>query len=202
VGPPLTETSGPRTATIYAVGRGWHTDVGLTAGRITGRLEPIRQLFPGATGFTFGFGARAWLLAARRGLDEIVQALLPAPGAILVTALRAPPVEAFGADHVVRLAVTEAGVDRLVGFLTASFELDQNGAPRLLAAGPYMGSAFYAASQTYDGIHTCNTWTAEALRAAGVPVSAEGVLFASQVMERARAASASQSPSAIGAALK
>ena len=187
---PLASPDEPRTETIYVIGRGWHTDIGVAATRVTDELEPLRRLFPGTTIFTFGFGARAWLLDTRKGLDDVVQALLPAPGAILVTALRASPTEAFGADHVVKLAVTQAGFDRLLRFLAASFQLDRNGAPRLLTAGPYMGSAFYAAAPIYDAVHTCNTWTAQAIRAAGVPVSADGVVFASQVMARAREAAA------------
>lgn len=200
--PPPVRLSEPQTETIYVIGRGWHTDIGVAAARVPGELESLRQLFPGTTTCTFGFGARAWLLDTRKGLDDVVQALLPAPGAILVTALRTSPTEAFGADHVVTLAVTEAGFDRLLRFLAASFQLDRNGAPRLLTSGPYMGSAFYAASPTYDAVHTCNTWTAEALHTAGVPVSTAGVLFASQVMAQARAAAATPNAPVVGAALK
>jgi uncharacterized protein (TIGR02117 family) len=202
VQPPPVLPNEPRTETIYVIGRGCHTDIGVAAARVTGELEPLRRLFPGTTTFTFGFGARAWLLDTRKGLDDVVQALLPAPGAILVTALRTSPVEAFGADHVVTLAVTPAGLDRLLRFLAASFQLDRNGAPRLLTSGPYMGSAFYAASPTYDAVHTCNTWTAEAIRAAGVPVTTSGVLFASQIMAQARAVAAIQNAPVVGAALK
>jgi hypothetical protein len=43
---------------------------------------------------------------------------------------------------------------------------------------------FYAATGTYDLSHTCNTWTAEALRAAGAPVSAAGVVFAGQLLDQ------------------
>src|SRR5271165_1584522 len=32
--------------------------------------------------------------------------------------------------------------------------------------------------------HTCNTWTAEALRAVGLPVNAAGVVFAGQVLDQ------------------
>jgi hypothetical protein len=46
---------------------------------------------------------------------------------------------------------------------------------------------FYAARDTYDALHTCNTWTAETLRAGGLPVPSAGVLFVGQVLGPARA---------------
>ena len=36
----------------------------------------------------------------------------------------------------------------------------------------------------FTGLHICNTWTAEALRVAGLPVSATGVVFAAQVLDQ------------------
>jgi hypothetical protein len=58
----------------------------------------------------------------------------------------------------------------------------------VLGDGPYPGSLFYASGDTYALTHTCNTWTAEALQIGGTEVRAAGVLFAGQVMDRARAA--------------
>ena len=61
-------------------------------------------------------------------------------------------------------------------------ELSAAGEPRLLADGPYEGSVYYAARDTYYGLYTCNTWTADMLRAGDLPIPAAGVLFAGQVM--------------------
>ncbi len=60
-----------------------------------------------------------------------------------------------------------------------------------LADGPYLGSAFYASNETYDGFHTCNTWTALLLRQAGFPMNPH-VLFADQVMRQVHAMAARQ----------
>ena len=43
-----------------------------------------------------------------------------------------------------------------------------------------------AATGSYDLSHTCNTWTAEALHAAGVPMTAAGVVFAGQLLDQLR----------------
>jgi hypothetical protein len=116
-------------------------------------------------------------------------ALLPGPGAVLLTGLSATPAEAFGAGNVQPLRVSRAGFARLQAFLWRSL-VPEGEAARPLAEGPYPGSRFYASGVTYAGFYTCNTWTAEALAQAGLPVSPAGVVFAGQVMAQARKAAA------------
>lgn len=181
--PSLAEDA-PRTGVVHLVARGWHTDVDLPADRLPAALLPLALDFPGAAHFLFGFGERAyWTRPDPTSMDAFA-ALVPGPGVILVTALRVPPGAAFAATDVVPLPVAESGLDRLAAHLAA--ELREGGEVRPLADGPYPGSRFYATSRRYSAAYTCNTWTADALQVAGTGVSASGVLFAWQLMERAR----------------
>ncbi len=102
-----------------------------------------------------------------------------------MTALRTPPAAAFGAANVVTLRVTPAAAAGMRRFLWRSLKRDGAGAPILLRAGPYPGSVFWAASGTYDAFSTCNTWTADGLRAAGIPLGGP-IVFAGQVMSQLR----------------
>jgi uncharacterized protein (TIGR02117 family) len=180
------------TAVVYVIGRGWHTDIGLPAREITGPLAKLEQGFPGVQYLVLGFGDRHYLLTRDKTFGDMLLALLPGRGAMLVTALRAPPQAAFGTAHVVALHITQIGLERLTAFLWASVETGPDGNPVPLGDGPYPGSTYYASAATYDVAYTCNTWTADALRAAGLPVRADGVLFAGQVMDRARQSAAMQ----------
>ena len=153
-----------------------------------GPLATIRDRFPGVRTVTFGFGDRQYLADRQPGFVDMLIAAFPGPGALLVTGLRTPPAEAFGAANVVAVALSAAGLHRVADFLWDAFETDESGHPRSLGDGPYPGSLFYALSDTYALTHTCNTWTAEALQVGGTQVRAAGVLLATQVMERARAA--------------
>lgn len=191
VSPATLPETGPTVATAYVIDRGWHTDVGLAARDVGEAFPTIEQAFPGARYFVFGFGERTFLLSHHRSILTMIGALLPSAGAILVTALRAPPSDAFGGAHVVALPLTGAETDRLVAFLSRSLERAGDGQPVRIAAGPYPGSVFYAATGTYDAAHTCNSWTVEALAYAGLPLDASGVVFAGQAMSRVMALSAS-----------
>ena len=133
-----------------------------------------------------GFGQRAYLLHREHDLADMLAALAPGPGALLVTALRDTPQTAFPADDVVVLQVSARGLARLTDFIAGSFERPPDGALHPIADGPYPGSLFYASTRTYSAGYTCNTWTAEALQTAGLPVHVAGVVFADEVADQAR----------------
>jgi uncharacterized protein (TIGR02117 family) len=170
-------------ATIYVVGRGWHTDIGLPVDEVTGPLASLERDFPGVRFMVFGFGERAYYMERKEGSGEMLAALLPSKSAILMTALNAPPTEAFEDHEVVALHLPRDAVARIAARLWDGLEKHADGLPVRLADGPYVGSMFYASTETYDGFHTCNTWTALVLRDAGLPMNTH-VLFASQVMQQ------------------
>jgi uncharacterized protein (TIGR02117 family) len=184
---PLTPPAGPPAeAVVYIIGRGWHTDIGLPTGEISGPLEALERPFPGLRVLTIGFGDRRFLLTRDRSPLSMLAALLPGRAALLTTALRTEPEAAFGAANVVRLHVTIPDLVRLRERLWREFEHTADRRPVFLADGPYPGSLFYAASATYSALYTCNTWTADMARSGGLPLPATGVLFAEQVMGAAR----------------
>jgi hypothetical protein len=190
---PVERFAGPAEQTVYVIGRGWHTEIGLSVAALAPPLSALAARFPGARALTFGFGDRAFVLARHRGIGDALGALLPSPGLILITALNTSPPQAFGAAHVVALPVTRAGLAAIGAYIWDSLATENGGLPASYAAGPYSGSVFYASSVTYDAFDTCNTWVAAALRAGGLPFSPAGTLFASQVMQQARAAEPAKS---------
>ncbi len=177
---------------VYVIERGWHTDIGLPAEEITGPLARLEAPFPGVRFLTFGFGERQFVVDRQTGFGAMLSALLPSRSALLATALRTIPEAAFGADNVVALRIPPAGMARIQAVIWQELDRSSDGEPLLLANGPYPGSVFYAADDTYDGLFTCNTWTAATLRAGGLPIPMLGVLFSGQVMGMARWISAHQ----------
>ena len=101
---------------------------------------------------------------------------------MLVIPLEISPEAFFGASNVFVLPTPLDGTQRLSKFLYQTIE--ETGTFHRIAAGPYPQSVFYASIGTYNLGHTCNTWTAEALHAAGFPVSPAGVVFAGQVLDQ------------------
>lgn len=168
----------------YLVTRGWHVEIGLPSRLIEGPLAAFRDVFPGAKSVVFGYGKRTFFTAKADTVSEYVLGPVPGPAAIQVTGLNVPPSAAYEPEAVTVMPLPPGGARALSDFLWNDFEPDAAGGPRLIAPGNYPGSQFYAARSKYSLAHTCNTWAADALHAAGLPVDGEGVVFSGQVEAR------------------
>ncbi|MGO4329747.1 DUF2459 domain-containing protein [Cupriavidus sp. 2TAF22] len=187
---PAGKPPGPAVTAIAVVARGWHTDICLRSEDAGEWVGALARGFDGARFLCFGFGDRRYVITHDHSWTAMFSAMFPGPGALLMTVLRDTPAAAFGAGDVVSLGVDEAGLRGLRGYLRDAVEKDGAGLPVRLGQGPYPGSLFFGATGSYDGLYTCNTWTADALRSAGLPVG--GALFAGGIMRQARAAAAAQ----------
>ena len=188
---PLHDPAAPVATTVAIAERGWHTDVCLREKDADAWVAKLARGFAGATYLCLGFGEREYVVARDHSLLTMISALLPSPGAILLTAIRGTPAAAFGADNVVTVGVSRDGLAGLQTFFRHAIETDGTGRPRRLADGPYPGSVYFGATPSYDGFYTCNTWTADALRSAELPVRG-GILFSGELMRAGRRIAAAQ----------
>lgn len=173
------------TSTIYVVRRGWHIDVGLPVDALSAPLNAVIPGLPGARKLFFGFADKHYLLAAHRNGPVLLAALWPGPGIMLVTGLSGSAEQGFGQKHVIALQIGPDENRALQAFIWKSL-LTQHGAIQVYRPGPYEGSVYFLAAPKYSALHTCNTWAAQALRAAGFRVHSAGVIFAGQLWMQAR----------------
>ena len=161
---------------IYVLRGGWHTELALPLQLIDSLLSGLKSDFPGARYLVFGWGARDYYMAQNPGIAEATRALSPGPAVMLVMALPSAP-----SENAFVVFVSRQGVARLSRWLWNELAKAPGEEPQRVAAGPHPQSVFYAGTGSYDASHTCNTWTAEALRVARLPVNAAGIVFADQV---------------------
>jgi hypothetical protein len=173
------------SAIIYVVRRGWHIDVGVAAADLMPPLSSLRATFPSARYLIFGFGDRHYLLSRGKSFPSTLVALWPGAALVLVTGLTAPPASAFGGNNIIELSVTAAQMRALQAFLWRTLVTD-NDVSRPYAQGPYAGSLYFAATARYSALHTCNTWVAEGLQAAQLPIRSRGVVFAGSLWRQVR----------------
>jgi uncharacterized protein (TIGR02117 family) len=171
-----------RSEVIYVIAGGWHTELGLPIQIINGPLAALKPGFPNARYLIFGWGAQDFYMARNPGIGDLLRATVPGPAVMLVIPLQVSPEAFAGSTNTFVIHISRDGVERLSQFLWDDLAKEQEKIPRRISSGPYPQSDFYASTRTYDLGHTCNTWTAEALRVAGLPVSAGGVVFAAQVL--------------------
>ena len=171
---------------IYLIAAGWHTEIALAVHAMHDPLRAVTPDFPGAQYLSFGWGERNYYMARAPTVGDAMSALFPGPAVLLGTPLYRPPRDSKANARVFELSLSTAGLDRLSNYLWAAFEKSGERSPRRLADGPEPGSVFYAATGTYSATYTCNTWTADGLRAGGIPVTPAGVVFVSELTDQLR----------------
>jgi len=191
--PPYTGTA-PKAQTLYVIAGGWHTEIAIPVRTLSGPLTDLKEVKSSTANVAFGWGQRDYYMAATPDFGDLLKAAVSGPAVMLVIPLDGPPADTFGPSNVFAVPVSSEGLARLAEYLWADLQKDPTGVPRPIAAGPYVGSAFYASTSTYEVLHNCNTWTAEALHLAGIAVSADGVIFAGQVLDQVRKLPAGDEP--------
>jgi hypothetical protein len=177
---------------IYVVRRGWHIDVGYAKQDLREPLRSIAKNFPDANFVFFGFGDMHYLANVNNQHGAaLLAALWPGRGLILVTTVQPAPQEAFGSMDVIALPSTEQQLQLSQDYIWHSLINEERGATAeqgidVYRPGPYEGGYYFLAVPKYSAVHTCNTWAAQTLHAAGFPVHAQGVLFARQLWSQAR----------------
>lgn len=177
--------SGAQDSTLFVARRGWHIDIGLAVENLSPPLTSVASNQPGARYVFFGFADKHYLLATKRNAPVLLGALWPGASIILLTSLENSPQQAFGEKQVVALQLDAERLAALQAFIWKSLRT-QDGSVASYGPGPYEGSAYYLAVPKYSAFHTCNTWGAEALKAAGFRVHTRGVLLAGQLWVQVR----------------
>jgi Protein of unknown function (DUF2459) len=177
--------AGSDSSTIYLARRGWHIDIGVGAADLSPPLAQAAADLPGARFVFFGFADKHYLLAKNHSGPVLFSALFPGASILLTTGLTNSPAEGFGAAHVITLIVTQDQMRELQAFIWRSMRT-QDDVLKVYRDGPYEGSVYFLGKPKYSALHTCNTWGAEALRAAGFQVHTAGVIFAGQLWVQAR----------------
>lgn len=170
--------------TVYAVNIGWHVGLAFAAGDLDGAVFPEAADFPDARWIEIGWGDAGFYRDPDPDLGTILEAaLLPTPAVLHLVAMPVHPSRYLPSADVMAVPLDEAQFGRLVEYVSGS--LDRGARPRAEAVGPglYPVSRFYPALGSFSLAHTCNTWVAEGLAKAGLPIDSHvidaGALMAS-----------------------
>lgn len=184
--PQATDTA-PHDASVYVIRHGWHTGVAVRRADVATGRWPESGHFARAAYIEVGWGDRDFYRAPGFNAWYGVKALFwPTPSVLHVAGLRRSPAHEFGADDMVELSVTRAGLEGLIAYISASFERPGQQAATPLGPGLYGDGAFYASRETFHLFRTCNVWIARALQAAGVPIEPATSIAAASLMAQAR----------------
>jgi hypothetical protein len=120
-----------------------------------------------------GWGDAEFFQAAEPGLVLAADAMAtPGPSVIHIATFDPDVAARFRGQEILRLPVSREGLAALHRFVAATFVTGEGGLPVTSSPGDYgAGSRFVEARGLYSFPRTCNVWTAEALTAAGLPLT-------------------------------
>lgn len=181
--PPPPDDTGPRRNPLTIVNHGWHTGLIVPAAALEALLPDLAARFDRPVYYEIGWGDQGFYQADEIGTSLALRALFWSGGTVVhVVALTGTPGAYFPHSETVQTCLTDQGLRSLLAFLAHSFVRDPTRQLLPLSRGIYGDSQFYEGSGRYSALNTCNTWTAQALRSAGLDISPAWKLTASSVM--------------------
>jgi len=171
--------------TIYFIYRGWHTSILLDATWLAAQSPQLAADLKGQKYARIGWGDGDYFTGKSKSTMTAAKALVASGySAIQLLTYEYEPFTEIPKDTRVPLAITDEGMQKLIAYLAGSIAMDGQGKPvRLLAYGDAMGT-FFQSKDHYSVFSNCNTWSGNALRAAGLPIANR--LTAQGVFEQAR----------------
>lgn len=183
----------PAGIPVFVVSNGFHTDVVL----------PLREQRTGTNWLTWlenptwarqfstyqyvamGWGSSGFYMASYGGhlpgVGTVLRALVPGPTLMHVDFYQAAPRPGLRA---VALRVSEAQYQQLVSYVQASFERDSTGRLMPIAQAGYTPEDFFLqANGKYHALRTCNDWTNQGLKQAGIRAAWKAPLAGSVIYQ-------------------
>ncbi len=172
--------------TVYVTGHGWHTGLVLRTDDVPAGVLPEVLDFQGSDFIEFGWGDEGFYRAKKISPGLVAKAaLVPTPSVLHLASFDGRVEDFFSASDLVELSLDDAQFERLCEFLSATFDRADE-TPANLGEGLYGRSRFYRANGSYYFPKTCNVWTAQALKAAGLPARPAASMTAESVLKQAR----------------
>ncbi|RYY04000.1 MAG: DUF2459 domain-containing protein [Gammaproteobacteria bacterium] len=178
--------------TIYFIYRGWHTSVLVEAKILATQIPKLAPDLKNQKYARVGWGDGDYFTGKNKSVSAAAKALVASGySAVQLLPYDYEPFTEIPTETIVPLAVTDQGLHQLLVYLGNSIAVDDQGELiRLPAFGDAMGS-FFRSKSSYGIFSNCNTWSGNALRAAGLPVANR--LTAQGVFDQARFISKIQS---------
>jgi uncharacterized protein (TIGR02117 family) len=178
---------GKNDRTVFVVHDAWHSAVVIKKADIPATVLPEIRDFPAAEYLEFSWGDRDYFPAPDGGLGLALKAAFWSSGSILhVVGFRDAVANTFPGAEIIEIALSEEAFQGLIKFISDTFSRPYPPAPAEPRPGLFPNGRFYSAEGKFSVLRTCNTWVAEALSAAGLPISPGYVITAGNLGNQVR----------------
>jgi len=169
--------------TIYLVSHGWHAGIVVKRADIPIGIWPQHNDFPDAEYLEVGWGDKDYYMTPSPHAGITLKAgLLPTASVLHIVGFSGSVTRYFPYSEVIRVDLSEAGLERLCSYIENSYAKDEAGVSHSLGPALYGDGRFYLSKESYHAFNTCNVWSARALQEAGCPITPAGNLRVETLM--------------------
>jgi uncharacterized protein (TIGR02117 family) len=173
--------------TVFIVHDAWHAGIVIRKMDIPPVVLPELRDFPSAEYLEVSWGDRDYFPAPDGGLGLALKAAFWSSGSILhVVGFKDAVENVYPGADIIAITLSEDGFQQLIKFISETFSRPHPPAPAEAWPGLFSNSRFYAAEGKFSLFRTCNTWVAEALSAAGLPINPGYVITAGNLGSQVR----------------
>jgi uncharacterized protein (TIGR02117 family) len=177
--------------TVFIVHDAWHAGIVVKKADVPAVFLPELRDFPSAEYLEFSWGDRDYFPAPDGGFAMALKAAFWSSGSILhVVGFKDAVEKVYPGADIIRISLSEEGFHRLIKFISDTFSRPHPPAPAEARPGLVSNSGFYLAEGKFSLLRTCNTWVAEALSAAGLPINPGYVITAGNLGNQLRSVTA------------
>ena len=165
-------SKGENFRTILVANYGWHSSIVIKRTDIREAL--LREVidFPDVDYVEIGWGDWDFYQAPDPGLGMALKAAFwSSKSVLLVTGFKGAPTNYFRGSEIVEIVLSDEAFQLLIQFISGSFSRPHPGARIEGLPGLFPNGRFYAATGRFYLFRNCNTWVAEALQAAKLPIN-------------------------------
>ncbi len=183
----LSPKSSPSLRPIFVVNQGWHSGIVLSRDDLGSSLRDSLPETQTSEWLEFGWGDRDFYLSSGYSYWQAFRAAFFSSATVLqVSGLPTLPHDFFKHSEVFQIVLTEEGIASLNQTIESTLVRDEKGRLKRVAKSLYGDGSFYEAVGDFSFLHTCNSWTSEALAQAGCSIT-PGLLRSSSVSSELRA---------------
>jgi uncharacterized protein (TIGR02117 family) len=175
------------TEKVFVVHDNWHSAIVVRTADLSAEILPEIKDFPGADYLEFSWGDRDYFPHPAPGVGLTLKAAFWSSGSILhVVGVRGSPADSYPNAEIITIALPAARFNRLMRFVSGTFSRFHPDTAGEALPGLSPNARFYLAQGNFSIFRTCNTWVAEALQAAELPITPTWVITAASLGRHAR----------------
>ena len=167
---------------VFVVSNSWHASLVLRKSDIAEKTLPELVDFPTAEMIEFSWGDQDYFPDPNSGVFAALKAAFWSDGSVLhLVGFIGTVGDFYQGAKITELRLSKDAFERLIFFIAAEFARTDPPLPAKPRPGLFAYSRFYGAKSKFSIAHTCNTWVAEALSHAGLPIDPASVITASHL---------------------